>query len=304
MLDKFWESIGEGAAEKWIEYVFSPAFFFWAGGALLYVWKRVGWQEAWDSVNGWQVFQQVAAVIAGAIVLILSTLLMRQLRYGVLRILEGYWPGPFRTLASKLARWRGKRITQLEKDWNIRVAQKPDTPEAQAELARLETLLHYVPADPADYKPTVLGNILRAGETAPYHKYGLDVVVCWPRLWLLLPDNARADLATARQSLDTLSELWFWGLLFVLWTFLTPWALLIAFLWMYLAYFLLQQSARAYADLLEAAFDLYRFALYEALHWPLPASLDEEPEAGKRLTEFLWRGTSEGMAYRPPQKAR
>ena len=34
------------------------------------------------------------------------------------------------------------------------------------ELADLEVRLHYVPADPKDYMPTGLGNILRAGESA------------------------------------------------------------------------------------------------------------------------------------------
>ena len=30
MLDKFWENIGTNVAERWIEYIFGPAFLFWA----------------------------------------------------------------------------------------------------------------------------------------------------------------------------------------------------------------------------------------------------------------------------------
>ncbi len=37
------------------------------------------------------------------------------------------------------------------------------------------------------------------------------------------------------------------------------------------------QSARTYADLLEAAFDLYRFALYEALHGTIMTNLPGLP---------------------------
>ena len=39
MLSKFWESIGSDLAERWLEYIFGPAFLFWAGGCGIYVWK-------------------------------------------------------------------------------------------------------------------------------------------------------------------------------------------------------------------------------------------------------------------------
>ena len=32
MLNKFWESIGTKVADRWLEYLFGPAFLFWAGG--------------------------------------------------------------------------------------------------------------------------------------------------------------------------------------------------------------------------------------------------------------------------------
>jgi hypothetical protein len=43
---------------------------------------------------------------------------------------------------------------------------------------------------------------------------------------------------------------------------------------------------------MESSFDLYRFALYEQLRWPLPSDPDSERRAGKQLTEYVWRGTS------------
>ena len=53
------------------------------------------------------------------------------------------------------------------------------------------------------FSPTYLGNALRAGESAVYYKYGLDVVVCWPRLWLLLPSSTQEELNKSRQKLDS-----------------------------------------------------------------------------------------------------
>ena len=40
MLDKFWESIGSNLAERWLEYIFGPAFLFWAAGLGIYVWQH------------------------------------------------------------------------------------------------------------------------------------------------------------------------------------------------------------------------------------------------------------------------
>jgi hypothetical protein len=49
-------------------------------------------------------------------------------------------------------------------------------------------------------------------------------------------------------------------------------------------------AARVYADLIEAAFDLHRPALYRALRLQLPARPADEPAAGQQLTAYLWEG--------------
>ncbi len=168
------------------------------------------------------------------------------------------------------------------------------------ELARLEVEGHYAPASLDECLPTALGNALRAAEAAPRERYGLEAVICWPRLWLLLPKDARETLAEARRVLDLRVELWAWGLLSLLWAFLWPWAAFLSLLWMTLAYALALDAARVYADLFQSAFDLYRWSLYEAVRWEKPTqSGDAEIALGQRLSEFLWRGTSEApLTYR------
>ncbi|MGW2183580.1 hypothetical protein ACWCXX_37285 [Streptomyces sp. NPDC001732] len=112
--------------------------------------------------------------------------------------------------------------------------------------------------------PTRIGNTLRAVETRPVDKYGLDVVSVWPHLWLLLPDTARKEIATARVSLDASVAASIWGVLFVLFAPLTLWAVpaglgvavVAVVAWV-------PSRAEVYADLLEAGFDLYRRTLYE-----------------------------------------
>lgn len=55
--------------------------------------------------------------------------------------------------------------------------------------------------------PTRIGNTIRAGETRPWHWYGLDTVIVWPQLWLVLPQRVCGDVTTARRQLARFSTL-------------------------------------------------------------------------------------------------
>lgn len=116
------------------------------------------------------------------------------------------------------------------------------------------------------------------------------VHACWPRLWLLLPAAARNDLSGARERLMAAVELWGWGALTLVWSIWSLWAIPLVLLWLRLVHSALLATAMAYADLLDAAFDLYGHELYRALNRPVPEA-EKEKEAGERLSEFLWRGT-------------
>ncbi len=148
--------------------------------------------------------------------------------------------------------------------------------------------------------PTRLGDILRAAETRPCQRYGLDPVLLWPRLWLLLPEDVRDDLAAARDRLDRRVQAFGWGFLFLIWVFVCRWALVIALPWMLVAYALIEQAACPFADLLQAAFETHRWALYDSLHWPLPEqSGAAEVAAGRALTRFIQRGMADApVEYR------
>jgi len=296
MLSKFWESTGEGIAGQWLQYIFGPAFLFWGGGLIIIVFQ-LGFYNVWNWISSRDVPTQVAALLIGLFVLLVSSKLMEQLRFGFLRLLEGYWTWPLSYLISPLTNLQKWFIEQDRKYWNTlmdKLEKGNLSPVEKRELARLESNGHYAPADLDDCLPTILGNVLQSAESTPRHRYGLDAVICWPRLWLLLSKEVQDAMNSARQSLDTLVELWAWGLLFLIWAFWWPGAILIAIAWMIVAYILAVQSARKYADLLESAFDLYRWSLYESVRWDVPRkSGEDEIMAGRQLTEFLWRGTSE-----------
>jgi hypothetical protein len=295
MLDKFWESIGSNLANRWLDYIFGPAFLFWVGGFGLYVWQT-GWQQVLMEAQSLNQLQQGGWIVLSLSVLIFSSVLLQAIRFPILRLLEGYWIWPFSYLSTWIVALRKpsyqKKYAELRDLMKASEDKESFDTRQREELIRLENWAHWHPVKSKDLLPTELGNILRARERSPERKYGLDAVICWPRLWPLLHENMRTDLANARSSLDHLVELWFCGLLFLLWTFWTSWiALIIGSLWMIVTYVMARQAAMAYGDLLETAFDLQRLSLYDAIGWPRPTNSEEEKILGTQMTEFLWRGT-------------
>ena len=65
--------------------------------------------------------------------------------------------------------------------------------------------------------------------------------------------------------------------------------------WMLVAYRLARQTAEVYGDLVETAFDIHRFALYDAMSWERPMDSEVEKARGAQLTEFLWCGKTKEM---------
>ena len=151
--------------------------------------------------------------------------------------------------------------------------------------------------------PTRLGDILRAAEYRPYFKYGLDAVICWYALWLLLPDSVKTELVQARTVLDNAARGWLWGALFLVWTPWSWWAIPVGVLIPALTYYVgILGAASLFGELMVTAYDLYRFKLYDSLHLPRPTSPALEPKQdGPRVTNLLWGGLNEpGLHYADP----
>lgn len=296
MLVKFWEGIGDRLSENWIHLLFGPAFLFWGGGIGIIIWK-IGFYQVWNWMSTRDVPTELAVLVLGVLILSVSSAGMQYVRFFFLRLLEGYWFWPFNYLALLAIRFNRWKILKDRKRWNVLMDKKDSgmlTFLERRELANLEIRGHYSPADLNDCMPTSLGNILCSAETAPRHKYGLDPVICWPRFWLLLSKDMQETLNASRQQLDTMVELFSWGVFFLVWVIWWRWAILVSLVWIVCAYLLAIQSATVYADLIEATFDTKRFILYESVYWPLPKKTGEiEITIGKQLTAFLWRGYTE-----------
>ncbi len=291
MLETFWEGAGSKVADRLLAALLGPALVFWAGGALAWLW-HFGWQATLAGLAPLVEHEQLAVFIALPTLVVLSAALEGVLILPTLRLLEGYgslWL-PLRATA---VGWTRARAARAREDWQALAELEPATlsGEQRARFVDLDLALRRIPANAADYMPTALGNVLRAAERRPTEKYGLDAVICWPRLWLLLPDDAREQINEARANLDTGARIWLWGFFFLFWTILTPLAVPVALLAMLSAYRWLVGAAESYGDLLESAFDLFRPRLYDSLRWPLPEDTAQEFAAGQLLTEYLFRGS-------------
>ena len=308
MYSKFLEGMAGKVADQWSTKLLTPAFLFWIGG-LITLTSRYGW----NSMSQWLLQQprsfQVGLLISGLVVVVLSATIVESYNLATLRFLEGYWPRWMRPLR----KWRVQgHINQweraLEKYSSLHGLYRHDeeslSEKQRYEYAQLDWQIVRFPSKPNQFMPTRLGNLLRASECRSVERYGLDAVVCWPRLWLLIPDNSRKELQEARNNLDNAVCNYLWSNLFLIWTLFVWWVPLIAIFSAWQCYRIAFNAAGVYADLLDSTFDLYRHQLYQALRYPLPTNPSQEINDGKRLTEYLWRGPDQDQTmpdfYEPP----
>jgi hypothetical protein len=301
--------MGGKLAERWSALLLSPAFAFWGAGAAAWLWTRSSADQrerALDDLARLSDLAQAVVLVGALLVIAASGLVVERLALTVIRLLEGYWPRALQTLRRRLTARGARRKEEAEQRWGALQARwETGTASADevAELVALERSLAALPADARELMPTRLGNVLRAAESRPGEKYGLDAVQCWPRLWLVLPDATKQEIGAAGADLNTSATWWTWGALVAVWTVFTPLALVVAAVAAALAYGALVGSAMRYGQLVEAAFDVHRGLLYDALGRPRPEHAAAERRAGQEITQLLLRGpatTSEPAAAEIP----
>jgi len=107
-----------------------------------------------------------------------------------------------------------------------------------------------------------------------------------------LPEATRAELRRCHASLDTAVVTATWGILFCAFAPFTWLAIPIGLAVAAIAVtVVIPARARVFGDMIEAAYDLHRTALYEQLRLPLPVNPREERSAGAELTSYLYRGS-------------
>jgi hypothetical protein len=326
MTAKVLESFGGKLAEQWVATLLTPAFIFWLGGFVTAI-QRLGWNTLITRYTAYPEPLQIAILVGVLCIVAASAFVVQRFDTPIIRFLEGYWhpwlqpirqtriahyrqhkqalsqqsqtlrtleaqqKARFQTLKTIIETQGATSLTPAERDEYRQLNEHFLTPTQQETLARIRLALHNLPAN-TDLMPTRLGNILRTAERRPLEKYGLDAIICWSRLWLLLPEAAKKDLQDARADLNNAARLWLWSILFLVWSSLGAWwTVPLGILSALFAYYNWAIAAAiTYGDLIEASFDLYRHLLYESLRWNLPTDANEERRVGQQLTEYLWRG--------------
>ncbi|MFF7949895.1 hypothetical protein [Streptomyces griseorubiginosus] len=207
-------------------------------------------------------------------------LLAQPFQVRAVRVLEGYWDRWFVTarLAELLSRVQRRRQQALRRRAYGKGGGSAGV-RVRADARR--RLAAYPPADVV--MPTALGNALRAGELSAGERYGLTTLTSWPRIFLQVSDRMSEVLRSTRDALDTAVNLC-WALLALVGT--GVYALYDEpALWWWCgtglvlaggAYKGAVTAAQAYSGLMHVVYDLHRFDLLDALHYPLPTRADEE----------------------------
>ena len=306
MLAAFWSAVGTKLADRWAA-VSVPALIFWLGGLVAWTYHLGGLHAL--AAQGWPKGQpvgiQVAAIVIALLTVGVSGLIVGWAAMPALRLLEGYWP----SWAEPLRRRLTGRITDRAKTdddaWQKAYARVQAATVSAADLAafnRLEVRRRRRPGQAAYLMPTSIGNIMRAAERRPADKYGLDAIIVWPRLWLLLPEATRTELRAAYGSLDLATAAAIWGVLFCAFAPFTwlavPAGLVVAVVTVWTV---IPARAQVFGDLIEASYDLHRTLVYQQLRWPLPANPHDERAAGAAVTSYLRRGSDATTpAFTPP----
>jgi hypothetical protein len=215
---KFLEGFSGGLADRWLGTLFTPAFVFWLGGGLAAL-QKFSWQAFEDFFTNLPEPLPIGLGVLALLVVAASGFVAQQFEFTVIRLLEGYWPRWCRPLSRYLVKRQKQRYKQLDQQWqdfNLR-GLATLTPEERQDYIQIDLQLLEFP-DAGRLLPTRLGNILRSAEDRCAQKYGLDAVICWPRLWLVLPEEVKAELSAARSNLNLNARLWLWSLLFLLWS--------------------------------------------------------------------------------------
>jgi hypothetical protein len=238
--------------------------------------------------------------------MVIAGLLSRPFQVHAVQLLEGYWRESFlRTLAAELhvrrkrsAEYALRRLatsspsagTQLDD-----IAMRARREARRAALSkRVNRLLVSYPREDSDVMPTMLGNILLAGENRAGGRYGLDANAMYPRLFQVLPAETQKRMGQELDQLDAaaglcLALLTMTGLATPLMLRFDAWSLLplVSILLALVAYRGALRTASYHTLQLAVAFDLYRFDLLKSMHLPLPASMDREFAFNTSLTEAL-----------------
>lgn len=231
--------------------------------------------------------------------LLVVVLVTHPLEFRLVRLLEGYPRGTLlRPLFHRLRGRQAKRWQALD-----RVANDGES-SLDERLRAAEALRYGFPPQEERVLPTKLGNVLRAAEDRAGEYYGWSTVAAWPRLYMLLPDQAASLVADARNQLDlacrfTVSFAVSAVIVFALLVQYGAWCLLALLLGVisWVSYLAAIEAGSNYGAVIQSVFDLYRLELLRAMHLPMPHDAEDERKISAAVSRWFSQGRPHQLQY-------
>lgn len=298
------DELGKKIVERWLTAWLLPGLLWVCTAALAW---QLGWAHALDPRAAEPLLRRfdgthpAGATIAAAVGAVIAAAGAGMAATGVAAAVRGIRPAAARSAlarwlrAVRLRRWeRARRFAeQLEAD-ALGAAGGSVTAGPQIAVARAR---QYAVSLERPEHATWVSDRLRANALRIHRAYGLDVTLMWPRLWVILPDPARADIAAAQSSYAAAEVLAGWAVLYALLGLLWGPALLIATAILGVGVMRARSATEVLCQLVEATTDLYGPALAQQLRIPCEGALT--PAIGGAIDEILRKEPPRGKE--PPR---
>lgn len=305
-MNAFLTELGRNLASRWAGQLVPAGLLFLGTVALGALLGHAGWYdvtaaaERVDTLAASSAARSAGGVALAATAVLLASAGTALAVQAFATVVEDWWTGSWPRPASALSRRRTARRhgrwTAAEAAFQRAVEEAAAAPApggrltaaARARIEELNAARNRISlVEPT--RPTWAGDRVKAVDERVLATYGLDLDSAWSRLWLILPDAARTELRSARESYDAALRLLAWSV---------PYGVLAAWWWpaaliaagTFLAGWRRGRAATdALAELVEAGVDLYGRRLATAVGLPSPGPLTRP--AGEAVTRVLRKGT-------------
>ena len=280
---------------------FAPCALFVAGVLALVRAGSFSGGSDWAAVWPQSPSETLGTLVTIAFCAALLGLLLQPFQVRAVRVLEGYWDR-----WSLTARLAGMLVRVQRRRWQALRRRADQPPAGEAELRVGADAHRRLAAHPPVevLLPTALGNALRAGELSAGERYGLTTLTSWPRIFLQVSDRMAEVLRSTRDALDSAVNL--------CWAFLALTGMGVVALyddpsaWWWCGACLVLAAvsykgavivAQAYSGLMHLVYDLHRFDLLDALHYPLPEDPESEEAVFAELSDEFDGNRRRGRSY-------
>jgi hypothetical protein len=282
------DTLAKRLDERWATLLTAPGLLFAAVAGIAAILGRETW-TSWQTINfrvqrviAWIDHGPVRAVLVIVLVGAVALAATTAVRW-LAALVQRAWLAepPFRVAVGARTWVRAQRWNRLDK----KATDATTDTKRDRYLARRNAIGLAPPA-----RPTWIGDCMAAADIRIRSEYGLELASAWPRLWLLLPDQVKAEVRTATDSWQRAAEQAAWGLLYLA---LGVWwwpALAIGACAYFTGWPQGRASIRALAALVEAVVDLHGRDLLIALDPTASTAGRLTPAAGIVITAQLRKG--------------